>query len=460
MEGRICHRFVCPAMEGKCPVIDLNQSIDRSERMLLTCGGEAVPILKTVVSVTIRSRPYLLESFIDITDRKRAEECLRESKEKFRILVETTSDWIWEVDAEGIYTYASPRVRDLLGYEPEEVLGRRVFEFMPPDEASNVMAEFADVTREHRPFVGLQNVNIGKDGRRVVLETSGVPRLDVQGNLLGYRGIDRDITDRKHAEEALRRSYDELESRVRQRTAELEEAKATAEAASLAKSEFLANMSHELRTPLNHIIGFTELLVDRRTGELNSIQEEYLNDVLTSSNHLLSLINDILDISKVEAGRLELELGEVNPRSLVEASLMMVREKAIKHSIELKVDMERVQSLIRADERKLKQVMYNLLSNAVKFTPDGGFVNVRGDLLNGSSVRVSVMDTGVGIKAEDLERIFNPFEQADTSASRKYQGTGLGLTLAKKFVELHGGKIWAESEGEDKGSTFFFTIPV
>jgi PAS domain S-box-containing protein len=459
MEGRICHQYICPAMRGKCPVTDAGQPVDRSERNLLTCDGEKIPVLKTVAPVTIRSRQYLVESFIDITDRRRAMEALKESEEKFRSLVETSSDWIWEVDADGVYTYASPQVRDLLGYESEEVVGRKAFDFMPPEEAFRVKAQFAGKVEERRPFMGLENVNIGKDGRRVVLETSGVPRMDAQGNLLGFRGIDRDISDRKRAEEALRRSRDELEWRVRQRTAELELAKATAESANRSKSEFLANMSHELRTPLNHIIGFTELLIDKRLGELSSAQEEFLNDVLGSSRHLLSLINEVLDISKVEAGRLKLDLKDVDLRTLVESSLTMVKEKAIKHGITLRVDMDRAPSEMKADERALKQIMYNLLSNAVKFTPDGGVVMVTGEA-DRESAKVMVSDTGIGIKAEDLERIFIPFEQADNSASRKYPGTGLGLTLAKRLVERHGGRIWAESKGEGKGSTFFFSIPI
>jgi len=254
------------------------------------------------------------------------------------------------------------------------------------------------------------------------------------------------------------------------------------------KSEFLANMSHELRTPLNHIIGFTELVVDKNFGDLNDTQEEYLTDALHSSKHLLLLINDILDLSKVEAGKLELELSDVNLKMILENSLVMIKEKAIKHGIKLLRNMDGIPETIRADERKFKQIMYNLMSNAVKFTPDGGEIRLTADLADGSSllddskekigsegdltamshelrssqkfVRISVTDTGIGLKHKDQERIFNVFEQIETSASRKYQGTGLGLSLTKQLVELHGGRIWVESEGEEKGSTFIFTIPL
>lgn len=242
-------------------------------------------------------------------------------------------------------------------------------------------------------------------------------------------------------------------------------AKHTAEAASKAKSEFLANMSHELRTPLNHIIGFTELVLDKTVGDLNKSQEEYLADVHQSSYHLLSLINDILDLSKVEAGKLELKLSPIHLRPLLESSLMMVKEKALKRGLYLRLDVEDFTEPIYADERKLKQILYNLISNAVKFTNKNGDISVAVNMSDEGrgadrkpSVVFSVKDTGIGLRFDDFEKIFEPFQQVDGSASRKYQGTGLGLALTKQLVELHGGAIWVESPGEGKGSTFYFTI--
>jgi GAF domain-containing protein len=238
---------------------------------------------------------------------------------------------------------------------------------------------------------------------------------------------------------------------------EIEDKSRQLEAASQHKSEFLANMSHELRTPLNAIIGFSEVLSERMFGELNEKQDEYLKDIHASGQHLLSLINDILDLSKVEAGRMELELTDVNLLATLDNALTLVRERAGRHGIALHMSVDERVGQVRADERKIRQVVLNLLSNAIKFTPEGGEIEVRAKAVDGS-VEVSVTDTGVGIAPEDQEAIFEEFKQVGTAA-KKVEGTGLGLALSRKFIELHGGRIWVQSQ-VGVGSTFTFTIPV
>ena len=238
---------------------------------------------------------------------------------------------------------------------------------------------------------------------------------------------------------------------------EIEEKSRLLEVANQHKSEFLANMSHELRTPLNAIIGFSEVLLQRMFGELNPKQDEYLQDVLSSGRHLLSLINDILDLSKVEAGRMELELARFDLPQAMQDTLVLVRERAARHGIDLHLDVDGGVGAVVADERKLKQVMLNLLSNAVKFTPEGGRVDVRAVPTDGG-VEVSVADTGIGIAPENQELIFEEFRQVGGDYAHKREGTGLGLTLARRFVELHGGRIWVKSQ-PGQGSTFTFSIP-
>jgi len=261
----------------------------------------------------------------------------------------------------------------------------------------------------------------------------------------------------------LQESYASLEQKVEERTRELATALGELdkkgrelEAASLHKSEFLANMSHELRTPLNAILGFSQVLRERLFGELNEKQESYVDDILSSGNHLLSLINDVLDLSKVEAGEVELEVAPFSLRESLERGVVMVRERALKDGVQVALAAAPDVDIVTGDERRIRQVIFNLLSNAVKFTPAGGVVDVRATQVDGE-VRVSVADTGPGIAPEDHERIFEEFQQTDAGVEQG-EGTGLGLALSKRLVQLHGGRIWFDSE-LGKGSTFVFTLP-
>jgi signal transduction histidine kinase len=240
-------------------------------------------------------------------------------------------------------------------------------------------------------------------------------------------------------------------------TSRIEAERRMLEIVSQHKSEFLANMSHELRTPLNAVIGFSEVLAERMFGDLNPKQQEYVQDILTSGRHLLALINDILDLSKVEAGRMELELAPFDLRAALENSLLLVRERAQRHGLVLELDVDDGVSMVVADERRFRQIMLNLLSNAVKFTPDGGQIRVSAVLREGF-VEVAVSDTGMGIPKEDQGLIFEEFRQARGESAGKREGTGLGLTLTKRLVETHGGRIWVTSE-PGRGSAFTFTLP-
>jgi PAS domain S-box-containing protein len=282
-------------------------------------------------------------------------------------------------------------------------------------------------------------------------------------------GVCTDITRRKEAEENLKEYSRSLEEKIRERTAALE-------SANRAKSEFLANMSHELRTPLNAVIGFAEVLLEKYFGSLTEKQEEYVADILESGEHLLSLINDILDLSKIEAGKMEFESEEFRLDETLKHSLLLIKEKAYNHAITLETDIDPNIGLIVGDKRKIKQTLYNLLSNAAKFTPDGGAIRLIADYVDNRDdrrtpvdqtrpdsrnwVRISVEDTGIGVPPGDLEAIFETFYQVKGARDNTIPGTGLGLSLCKRFVEMHGGSIWAESEGLGKGSRLSFTLPI
>jgi len=391
----------------------------------------------------------------EIIERKGVERRLSESEERYRTIVETIEEGYYEVDVNGHVIYLNNSMCKIFDHPQEECLGRHLKTFTDEKNAQKGFQAFHQVYHNGVPLKDFKWKIFRKNGKARHLDASVSLMRDSEGNRVGFRGIMKDVTEQMRAQEELARSKEE------------------AETANLAKSEFLANMSHELRTPLNHILGFTELVLDRAIGELNQAQEEYLTDVYNSSRHLLALINDILDLAKVEAGKLEFTPSSIKIRDVLENSLVMIKEKALKRGIKVTTDLDNIPQSIQADERKLKQILYNLLANAVKFTPTSGSIVLAAKRLTDrdklpkdmshsstSYLQISVEDSGIGLNKQDLERIFESFEQVESSASRQFQGTGLGLSLTKSLVELHNGKIWAESVGEGQGATFSFCIPV
>jgi signal transduction histidine kinase len=316
------------------------------------------------------------------------------------------------------------------------------------------------IAQGHASYLGSQRIVVGVAAGSIVLAL--LLGLALSGSLTGpIRKMDTRLAAigsgdfSGHVDVANRDELGTLATNLNRMNDELGRLYRELENASRHKSEFLANMSHELRTPLNAVIGFSEVLQDRLFGELNEKQAEYVADIHTSGRHLLALINDILDLSKIEAGHMELQATSLVLADVLESSVALMRERATRQGIRLGLEFDPTIGVVEADERKIKQVLFNLLSNAVKFTSSGGHVEVsaRGD---GDQVVVSVRDEGVGIAAADQARIFEEFQQAGTSQLQ--EGTGLGLALARRFIELHGGRLWVESE-TGKGSTFTFTLP-
>ncbi|WP_169337427.1 PAS domain-containing sensor histidine kinase [Kiloniella laminariae] len=349
------------------------------------------------------------------------------------------SDWTWETDSKLNLTYVSPQVQKILGYHPSELLGKNI------KELSLTATRVFDDPRGrgiHNPFRDeqLKIATRNKDERLFLL--SGLPFYTRNGGeYAGYRGSARDITEQQHQQSAL------------------QVAKETAEVANRAKSEFLANMSHELRTPLNAIIGFSEMMSSQLLGPLGNKQyHEYSHDIHFSARHLLSVINDILDVAKIEAGKLELLEDTMDPLKLAVSVQRLMIERAENAGLKLKLSLPSKLPMLYADQRKLKQVLINILANAVKFTPSGGVVELSGGINDKGDFEFIVTDSGIGIAEADIPKAFEPFSQIDSTLSRQFDGTGLGLPLALGLVRLHGGDLSMTSQPE-KGTTVTCMLP-
>ena len=375
-----------------------------------------------------------------LTERARVELALREREQQYRHLVERTNDIVWELDEAVVYTYCSPTVGTVLGYEPEHVVGKTPFDFMPPDEAERVAEAFHQIVATREPFTSLEHKSVRQDGRVLVMDCSGAPIFDSDGTFRGYRGTDRDVTARKQAEDALLQAKDE------------------AEQANRAKSQFLSSMSHELRTPLTAIIGFAQLLETDASDPLTAGQHEGVMHIRKAGDHLLELVNEVLDLARIESERISLSLESVTIGPLLEEVVAIVEPMATERDITLR---DQTASLhhhsVVADRNRLKQVLLNLLSNAIKYNRPAGAVTLAGTVSPRDRVRLSVRDEGEGIPEEQLAVLFAPFERLGAE-NTSVVGTGIGLTITKRLLELMDGCIEVESVvGE--GSCFSIELP-
>ncbi|HKG53210.1 MAG TPA: response regulator [Anaerolineales bacterium] len=378
-----------------------------------------------------------------------------EAELRYKLLVEQLPIIVYvnPLDKMSSTTYVSPQIQTILGYRPEEWLSDPEFwqNRIHPDDRQSVLTNIERSDLTGTPF-DMEYRMLARDGHVVWFQDQTVLVRDHKGQPLYWQGLQIDITKRKQAEEEILKLNAELEQRVEERTKELGRALR-------AKDQFLANMSHELRTPLNAILGLSESLIELAAGPLNEKQSRYIGMISESGNHLLSLINDILDLAKIEAGQIVLNINEVDLKQVCQASLRMINELAHKKNQQVTLEIDDGIGPVWVDERRLKQVLVNLLSNAVKFTPENGKLGleVQADKEE-KRIMLTVWDNGIGISESDLTRLFRPFVQLDSGLAREVTGTGLGLVLVAQMVRLHGGSIAVESQ-LGQGSRFTAVLP-
>ncbi len=380
---------------------------------------------------------------------------LSRSEEQFRLIMENLVDLVAVIDLDGRRIYNSPSYSSILG-DPDKLRGTVSFAEIHPDDADRVKQAFRDTVRTG---VGrrLEYRLSGANGQMRYIESQSNVIHDARGRAAQVLVVSRDVTERRQADEAIRELNASLERRVAERTAELAVARDRAEAADRTKSSFLATMSHELRTPLNSIIGFTGILLQGLAGPLNEEQQKQMRMVQTSSRHLLALINDVLDISKIEAGQLSLSPSRFDLPASILKMVKLMTPQAEQKGLDLRLEIAPGVGQTTTDQRRLEQVLLNLLNNAVKFTEKGHVqVACRAD---DNRYVLSVEDTGIGIQPEDLRGLFQPFHQIDSGLARKHEGTGLGLSICKRLIDMMGGTIDVQSEWE-KGSVFTIRFPM
>jgi PAS domain S-box-containing protein len=402
--------------------------------------GSEFPVELSVSKMPSKIGPVFNAFIHDITERQQREQAIRDSERHYRLLAENITDVITVLDFTGKRTYISPSVREALGYEPSELIGKRMLDMPHPDDAASAVAAETALRRGDKATVTLRSRHA--DGHYVWMETSLRLVRDLNtGKPIEVLGVSRDVSARHALQE------------------ELAAATLKAERANRAKSEFLANMSHELRTPLNAIMGFGDLIEHQRMGPLGDARYAgYGRDIVESGKHLLALINEILDFAKVDAGRLSLVEGQIHIRSIIEVCTRMLTERLERSGLALAIAIDPAAVVVLADELRLKQVLLNLITNSIKFTKPGGKITIDARIDATGCLLLAVVDTGIGIAAENLESVLVPFGQVDSAFNRSTEGTGLGLPLSKRLVEMHGGALQIMSR-VDHGTTVTIRLP-
>lgn len=380
-------------------------------------------------------------SIRNVTERKEMQYMLRETEEKYRNLAENSPDWIWEVNTQGVYTYASPAAEKLLGYKAEEIVGKTPFELMSPEEAEKVGSAFISCVEQYKPIVKLENKNIHKDGHEVVLETSGVPFFDSKGELAGYRGVDRDITDRKKAEEELAKYREHLEQLVKERTVELENANKELES-------FAYTVSHDLRAPLRAISGYSNILKEDYAGKLDPEAVKVADVIIDNATRMGMLIDDLLSFSRL--GRSAITRAKIDMSMLVKSVYYEITNEKERGLIDFQVE---DLPYANGDINMIKLVWQNLISNAIKFSGNNSSTRIKLSFSNGTYM---IEDNGAGFNMKYSESLFKVFRRLHST--REFPGTGVGLAIVHRIISRHGGEIWGEGE-LDKGAKFFFSLP-
>ena len=430
-----------------------NGSLRNFEGQFRTKSGRVGTALLFREIIELAGEKHFIGTSLDITERKQSEQAVLKERDFSDAILNSLPGIFYFYDQNGKFLRWSQTLETISGYSAEEIAQMGPLDFFE-EESKGAIAQKIREVFETGESDGEANF-VSKDGRQTPYYFTG-KRIEIE-NVPYLIGMGIDITQRRQAEEDLRKLNLELEQRITARTEELATAMIRAQESDRIKSAFLATMSHELRTPLNSIIGFTGVILRGLAGPLNDEQNLQLNMIHDSAHHLLALINDVLDISKIEAGQLEIIKRPFNMRQAIENVLRIVQPLAQKKSLQLITAIGASVDTINNDRRRVEQVLINLINNAIKFT-ERGEVSIECQIRDGW-LETSVLDTGIGIKPEDMDRLFKPFQQIDTGLARGHEGTGLGLAICKRLVSAMGGKITVESQWRD-GSTFKFTLPM